>query len=172
MLDRELNFEFTGCYTTQTLIKRNNRFAENRLADAEAAGQPGLARAQAGAYPADRLREGWRDTLFCHFHDILPGSGVHDTRTYTHGLYQKTMATTSWWRRWPYRGLAGQVDTTFAGNPPVAEAPSLRLSNGLGAGVGFRSANGGACPIGTKHGRGQPAIRGLQPARMASRRGH
>lgn len=141
VLDCELNFEFTGCYTSESLIKRNNRFAENRLTDAElAASLAWLAQGQ--AYPADRLQQGWRDTLFCHFHDILPGSGVHDTRTYADGLYQKTMATTSMVETLAYRGLAAQVDTTFAGNPPVAEAPSLRLSNGFGAGVGFRSANG------------------------------
>ncbi|MBM4457061.1 MAG: alpha-mannosidase [Chloroflexi bacterium] len=140
-LDRELNFEFTGCYTSESLIKRNNRFAENRLTDAELAASLGWL-AQGRAYPADRLRQGWRDTLFCHFHDILPGSGVHDTRTYADGLYQQTMATTSMIETLAYRGLAGQIDTTFAGNPAGPEVPSLRLSNGLGAGGGFRSANG------------------------------
>jgi alpha-mannosidase len=141
VLDCELNFEFTGCYTSESLIKRNNRFAENRLTDAELAASLAWL-AQGRAYGADQLRQGWRDTLFCHFHDILPGSGVHDTRTYADGLYQKTMATTSMLETLAYRGLAAQIDTAFAPNPAAADVPSLRLSNGLGAGVGFRSANG------------------------------
>jgi alpha-mannosidase len=141
VLDCELNFEFTGCYTSESLIKRNNRFGENRLTDAELAASLGWL-AQGQAYPAGRLRQGWRDTLFCHFHDILPGSGVHDTRTYADGLYQQTMATTAMIETLAYRSLAGQIDTAFAGNPASPQVPSLRLSNGLGAGVGFRSANG------------------------------
>ena len=35
VLDCELNTELAGCYTTQSLIKRINRIAENRLGDAE-----------------------------------------------------------------------------------------------------------------------------------------
>ena len=31
VLDHELNFEFTGCYTTETLIKQANRFGETDL---------------------------------------------------------------------------------------------------------------------------------------------
>ncbi|HDS74208.1 MAG TPA: hypothetical protein ENN56_01575, partial [Firmicutes bacterium] len=80
-LDQELNFEFQGCYTTQTSIKKANRFGENQLYESEAAAT--LASAQTGmAYPAERFREGWINTLFSQFHDILPGSGVRDTRDY------------------------------------------------------------------------------------------
>jgi alpha-mannosidase len=141
VLDCELNTEFTGCYTTQTLIKRNNRFAENHLADTEVASS--LAWLALGrSYPADKLRRGWRDTLFSHFHDILPGSGVHDTRTYNDGLYQQTMAMTGMIERLALRQLAGQVDTCFAQGPADAPIPASRLSNAFGAGVGFMSGNG------------------------------
>ena len=93
VLTGELNTEFIGCYTTQTLIKKANRFSECRLVDAELASS--LAWVSLGhRYLAGAFVESWRDTLFSQFHDILPGSGVHDTRTYTHGLFQKTMATT------------------------------------------------------------------------------
>jgi alpha-mannosidase len=141
VLDCELNSEFTGCYTSESLVKRNNRFAENHLADAEAAtslvwqalGQP---------YPADRLAEGWRDTLFSHFHDILPGSGVHDTRTYNDGQFQRTMANTSMLETLALRHFAGQVDTCYAAGRPALTVPPSRLSNALGAGVGFMSSAG------------------------------
>jgi alpha-mannosidase len=154
MLDCELNFEFTGCYTSESLIKRDNRFAENHLADAETAAALGwLAFGQ--DYPADRLRQSWRDTLFNHFHDILPGSGVHDTRTYSDGLYQKTMAATSMIETLALRELATRVDTSFAGGAAPAQVPPSHLSNGLGAGVGFRSANGALAQSEQSAGAGQ-----------------
>jgi alpha-mannosidase len=137
----ELNTEFTGCYTTQTLIKKSNRFAENRLVDAELAST--LAWLAGGVqYPQAALIEAWRDTLFSHFHDILPGSGVHDTRTYTHGLYQKTIATTSIIQANALRRLAAKVDTSSAG-PVTPDVPAAAMdSNAIGAGVGFNSADG------------------------------
>lgn len=136
-LDCELNTELTGCYTTQSLIKRCNRVAENRLTDAEAFCT--IATASIGrAYPAADFVEGWRDTLFGHFHDILPGSNVHDSRTYTHGLFQKTMATTSMAETLALRELAAQITTAAPGVsdqiPPAGSGRSV-----LGAGVGYAS---------------------------------
>jgi alpha-mannosidase len=142
VLNEELNSEFTGCYTTQTLIKRANRFAEKHLGDAETAAALTWA-ASGRAYPAARFEEGWRDTLFSHFHDILPGSGVHDTRTYTHGLYQKTMAMTGMEESLALRHLAAQIDTRAAGPLLEPDLPASRLPTAMGSGVGFGSADGG-----------------------------
>jgi alpha-mannosidase len=140
---RELNYEFAGCYTTQSLIKKANRLGENRLADAEAAAA--LAWGALGlAYPARQLEEGWRDTLFSHFHDILPGSGVHDTRTYTHGLFQKTMAATSQIETFALREMAGRIDTAAAvGGPAARPLPPTAVCDGTGGGVGYQSGTGG-----------------------------
>ncbi|MCD6285963.1 MAG: alpha-mannosidase, partial [Anaerolineae bacterium] len=69
VLRGELNNEFAGCYTTQSLIKRGNRVAEARLADAEFAAV--IDRLATGAaYPAETVAEDWQRTLFSHFHDI------------------------------------------------------------------------------------------------------
>ena len=137
----ELNYEFTGCYTTQTVIKRANRLAENQLVAAEVAAALGWA-AAGREYPAGRLAEAWRDTLFSHFHDILPGSGVFDTRTYCHGLFQKTTATTSMVETLALRDLAARVDTSRVPSPPAVEVPPMVLASGLGAGVGFGAGEG------------------------------
>ncbi len=139
-LDFELNFEFTGCYSSQSLIKRANRMAENRLLDAETA-----AAAWAGLkspYPAADLEEGWRDTLFCQFHDILPGSGVHDTRTYAHGLFQKTTAMTGMVETLALRALAGEIDTRSSAAVAGEMEPPSSLASGQGGGVGFGAAEG------------------------------
>ena len=141
MLTGELNTEFTGCYTTETLIKKANRFSENRLVDAELASS--LAWSAAGhRYPADDFVAAWCDTLFSHFHDILPGSGVHDTRTYTHGLFQKTMAMTSQTETAALRLLASLVDTSKAGSDALPALPPSRIISGIGGGVGYRAADG------------------------------
>lgn len=147
VINDELNSEFTGCYTTQTLIKKANRYAEKRLVDAEAAAA--LADRLTGCgYRAHDLVGAWRDTLFSHFHDIIPGSGVHDTRTYTHGLYQKTMATTGSIEVNALRALANQVDTSGALPVVPAGLPALRAPRAAGGGVGFGSANGAVTQYG------------------------
>ena len=136
-LDCELNTELTGCYTTQSLIKRCNRIAEHRLLDAEAACV--LASAATGRpYPAQELEQAWRDTLFSHFHDILPGSNVRDSRSWTHGLFQKTMATTSIAETLALRELAASINTSVPGIAPATPAASGTLGV-LGAGAGFGS---------------------------------
>lgn len=136
VLSCELNTEVTGCYTTQALIKRSNRIAEHRLLDAETACV--LASAVTGRdYPGGEFEEAWRDTLFCHFHDILPGSNVHDSRTWMHGLFQKTIATTSMAETLALREIAADIDTRVPGiKPEIPPANSLRAVTGAGAGWG------------------------------------
>lgn len=138
----ELNFEFTGCYTTQTVIKKANRLGENQVVAAEVAAA--LDWAGGGrAYPTEQFAECWQDTLFSHFHDILPGSGVHDTRTYTHGLFQKTAASTSMIETLALRNLASRIDTTGVPSKPADPVAPSHLYDGFGAGVGHGTGTGG-----------------------------
>ncbi len=151
VIDDELNFEFTGCYTTQTLIKRANRFSEKKLQDAEAAASlvwSGLG----GAYPSRGFEEKWRDTLFSHFHDILPGSGVRDTRTYTHGLFQEIAAFTSIREAEALRTLAGAVDTSAAAIRVQDDLPPSAVPRAMGGGMGMNTAEGDITRYG--HGKG------------------
>jgi alpha-mannosidase len=139
----ELNPEFTGCYTSQSLIKRCNRYAEKRMQDVEAV--LAVSDALAG-YGGNReaVREGWRRTLFTHFHDILPGSGVHDTRTYTHAQFQETMATTSREETLALRALCGRVNTGMLAAAPAPDAPPDPADHysGFAAGAGMGVAAG------------------------------
>lgn len=63
---------FEGCYITHADIKYYNRQGENILCTADA-----LA-ALAGVTTKD-LQPAWRTLLFNQFHDILDGSGIHET---------------------------------------------------------------------------------------------
>lgn len=107
---RELNFEFTGCYTSQSLIKQANRFGENYLEEAETLAL--LATRLAGrAYPREVLRDAWLNVLFNQFHDILPGSGVRQTREHATALFQEVGAITGAIKRTAGIALAERINT-------------------------------------------------------------
>ena len=134
-LTGELNFEFTGCYTTQTRIKRTNRLADQLLELAESAAV--LAWRVAGRpVPGEQLRQAWIDTLFGHFHDILPGSGVRETREYHMGRFQRTAATANAVAIDSLRTLAAAVDTSsLAGEQDAAADAGLAMGAGVGRGT-------------------------------------
>ena len=89
-VDRDLNPNQVGCYTSQIRIKQRHRRLESELFMCEkmlsaAAMQNKL------AYPAAELSEALRDLLTAEFHDILPGSSVQPVeetslRIIDHGL--------------------------------------------------------------------------------------
>ncbi|MBC1500526.1 alpha-mannosidase [Listeria weihenstephanensis] len=76
----ELYFEYhRGTYTSQAYNKKMNRKLELLLRDAE--WFQVLQAAQTGdfaAYPSDLLQESWRIVLRNQFHDIIPGSSIHE----------------------------------------------------------------------------------------------
>ena len=144
LVERELNFIFDGCYTSQSRIKKANRIAEAKLFESE------LYNAAAhicGAYPYDAAAFGsqWKNVLFNHFHDILPGSGVIDTREYALGLFQETMAGAGTRQSAALRAIAAQVNT--AALLPSSDAPKNSVAEGAGTGfqVGMDAGCDGFC---------------------------
>ncbi len=134
-LDQELNYEFTGCYTSQSAIKRNNRFGENLMAEADVAAT--LAHVALGrAYPGEALAKSWRDVLFSHFHDILPGSGVRQTREYNAGMFQRIQASAGQIRTQSLRALAKVIDTTSGGRFDATAPPQLPEHESIAMGAG------------------------------------
>ncbi len=125
----ELNYVFTGCYTAQSKIKQANRMAEDRLYDAEALDASASALLP-DFIPMGSLEPAWRKLLFNQFHDILPGSGVPETREYALGEFQKLLASAQINANHAMSSLCAAIDT--AKWTPVED-------NGisLGAGVGF-----------------------------------
>jgi alpha-mannosidase len=142
VVKQELNFEFTGCYTTQAQIKRFNRMGESQGQDAEAAAALAW-RAIGRPYPGREIRDAWINVLFGQFHDILPGSGVRATREYQSGLFQESAAAFSMIQSSSLRAVAGTIDTTFA-NAKVAR-PLLQepWDRSMGAGAGRGTDTGG-----------------------------
>jgi alpha-mannosidase len=131
----ELNFIFTGCYTSQSRIKMSNRIGEAKLNEAEA--YTSLAAAFAGgSYCNKTFADEWEKILFNHFHDIIPGSGVIDTREHAMGKFQEVLATANTETVNAFRNITANVNT--AGLLAFEEdAEDISESRSEGAGVGF-----------------------------------
>ena len=73
--DGELYFAYhRGVFTTQAETKRRIRRAEENVLNAEKFAS--LASLYGKAYPNDEMELTWKNLLFDHFHDIMPGSGI------------------------------------------------------------------------------------------------
>ncbi|MBQ4575719.1 MAG: alpha-mannosidase [Clostridia bacterium] len=134
-LDRELNFVFTGCYTSQSRIKMSNRISEDRIYESEflsaAANKLADGTKKNGLY-----EDAWRNILFNHFHDILPGSGIIETREYALGQSQVALANINTNANTAMYDLAAAIDTTMI---PFDDD---KKTNSEGGGVGFGVAHG------------------------------
>lgn len=126
----EINFIFTGCYTSQSRIKKANRRGEKYLARTENAGAA-CAAFGLGAPKNDKLAEAWRIQLFNHFHDILPGSGVAETGEFAMGESQRRDALLGVENTRLMRLLADNADTSRYGDNAAKRGITQ------GAGVGF-----------------------------------
>ena len=130
VVNQELNFVFTGCYTSQSRIKMSNRIAEDRLYDAEALS------AMAAGFTGGKdnrasFAKAWEKTLFNQFHDIVTGSGVMDTREYALGEFQKVITAAGTNAKNAMYSIAGAVDTS-----DIETDPNMLLT-AEGSGVGF-----------------------------------
>ncbi|MGD2295420.1 MAG: glycoside hydrolase family 38 C-terminal domain-containing protein [Candidatus Aminicenantes bacterium] len=141
VLDQELNFEFPGCYTSQSQIKQFNRLGENQAVEAETSAA--LAHLICGReYPNQQLKNAWINVLFGHFHDILPGSGVRATRQYQSGLFQETAAALNMIKSNSLKAIAGRIDTSFPGTKRDLTFSRKGEQRSLGAGAGRGTAYG------------------------------
>lgn len=132
VIDHELNAIFTGCYTTQSRIKLGNRRAEGALLDAEK--MSALAHCALGApFHKEQFDTAWQKVLFCHFHDILTGSGVQETREHAMGQFAQAIAAAQTRQSRAYELLSQQIDTSMF----PAEKASHLLAEGAGGGFGI-----------------------------------
>ncbi len=144
----ERNFVFAGCYSSQARQKEANRRGEHLLVASEVAATLGDCLADV-PYPYDNLEEAWRAVLFDQFHDILPGSGIRETRYYTLGHAQDAQASAGLARTNALRALGRRINTAVLREGFELDSP-LRVYKdrqeggvAMGAGVGNATATGG-----------------------------
>ncbi len=163
VIAHELNFEFTGCYTSQSLIKQANRFGENYLLEAEAMAII-ASRIFGAAYPSEVLREAWLKVLFSQFHDILPGSGVRQTREYAGAEFQEVGAITGAIKRNTIKSITGRINTavllpsTWAGELERSCALEPGFGASFEAGAGLGAATSGISSSGSYGDRFRPFV--------------
>lgn len=129
----ELNYIFTGCYSSESRLKMANRASESLLHEAESFSS--LSTLWTGSrYDSADLADAWQKTCFNQFHDILPGSCVLETREHAMGLLQDILATANTKKSSSLRRIAAQIDTSsyIVANEDLRES----MSEGAGAGVG------------------------------------
>lgn len=75
--DGELYLEYhRGTYTSQAYNKKTNRHLEHKLALAEWLASVDFF--SGGSYPQKEINESWECVLLHQFHDIIPGSSIHE----------------------------------------------------------------------------------------------
>ncbi|MCC6396905.1 MAG: alpha-mannosidase [Bacteroidetes bacterium] len=88
----DLQRVFTGCYTSMARLKRRMHTNLGEILQAEGARSASWwLRGQ--EFPADTLRDAWRDHLFNDFHDILPGSSIEPGELDALDLYGRSSET-------------------------------------------------------------------------------
>ena len=136
----ELNFIFTGCYTSQSRIKMSNRISEAKMHEAEAFSALSTAFA-GGKYQRRVFAEAWKKILFNHFHDILPGSCVIDSREYAMGQFQQVLAAANTETSKAFNNIAAKINTSllkqYIDATTQIETQDAWNAFSEGAGVGF-----------------------------------
>ena len=97
-----------GTYTSQAMVKNNNRRCELSMRDLELWGT--LAAQKGQTYPAEAIERLWKEVLLHQFHDILPGSSIarvyEDAEKAFHAILEESHELTA-------KAVAGLVE---AGN--------------------------------------------------------
>lgn len=111
----ELYLEFhRGTLTSQALVKKLNREGEHRLLEAEVFGT--IARLSGYVYQGPEIERTWKMLLLNQFHDILPGSSIHEVYQDTHPQLRKVVETASQLRDQALTHIGGDGDALLIGN--------------------------------------------------------
>ena len=119
----ELYLEFhRGTYTSQAKTKQGNRRSEHLLREAELWAATAAVR-NGRDYPYDDLDRIWKTVLLQQFHDILPGSSIHQVHREAVANYAAVTAELDALVVAAQRDLAGEgtVPLTFNPTPDVRD---------------------------------------------------
>ena len=131
VVEKELNFIFPGCYTSQSRLKQANRHSEDHLYDAEALSSMAILAGGCCQNP-EGFRKAWKRVLFNQFHDILPGSCTRESREFALGAAQEAGSYAIGNANRAMRAIGLLVDTLRFGGSPDAASPSEGGGGGYG----------------------------------------
>lgn len=127
----ELYFEYhRGTLTSMGRNKKSNRKTELGLMDLELLSV--LARGKA-EYPSAELESMWKTALLNQFHDILPGSSIHEVYEVTKAEYAAIAAQMAALSEQRMRALAGEGESVTLFNTTGTERDDVVLLGECGA---------------------------------------
>ncbi|MCE5199642.1 alpha-mannosidase [bacterium] len=110
----EIYFErHRGTYTSQAKNKKYNRLSELLLREVELFG------VLSGGYDKSAVAEAWQTILLNQFHDIIPGSSIHEVYTDSSAQYEQVIQTATNAKNAALNALVQKIDTTGPGVPVV-----------------------------------------------------
>ena len=131
--DGELYLEYhRGTYTSQAYNKKTNRHLEHKLALAEWLAS--LDFFSGGSYPQKEINESWECVLLHQFHDIIPGSSIHEVYEDSRVNYRRAEEQVDQVIRAALDRLAGQLR-------PEVQAGQLRPEASAGNSAAHMSEN-------------------------------
>lgn len=119
--DGELYLEYhRGTYTSQAYNKKTNRHLEHKLALAEWLASVDFF--SGGSYPQKEINESWECVLLHQFHDIIPGSSIHEVYEDSRVNYRRAEEQVDQVIRAALDRLAGQPRPEVQAGQPRSEA--------------------------------------------------
>ena len=113
VIDTDLQYTFTGCYTTHADLKKAVRSSENNLYAAEV--YSSLAAMLGQPYPVQGFEDAWKPTVFAQFHDIMCGTAIHSTYDWMHQQLTPAFAFEQAQTERALAALTAATDTRGAG---------------------------------------------------------
>lgn len=140
----ELYFEYhRGTYTSMARNKRSNRKAELHMMDLELLC---VLAADRVAYPAADLDAMWKGILINQFHDILPGSSIHEVYEVTKKEYAELEAKIDCMRAERFAALVkGTANVTVFNTKGFDASEPVQLGDVKA--TGLRAADGTVYPV-------------------------
>ena len=132
-----------GTYTSQAMVKRNNRKSELGLRELEMWGSLAMRRGQ--EYPLAQADALWKEVLLHQFHDILPGSSIARVYEEAEAAYEKIHEETGALTAQAARGLLDGAEGVTAFNSLGFERKAL-ISLPKEFSRGAKTAEGEAVP--------------------------
>lgn len=128
----ELGRIYFGCYSSDRGIKTANRKAEWTLLKAEAiAEMASLIGVDSWHYPAAKLEEAWKRTLFCQFHDILAGTSIETARAAAVREFSASIVAAEEIIHNGVQAIANAIDTRGDGFPLLLVNPTSADYDGV-----------------------------------------
>jgi alpha-mannosidase len=122
-VNRELNYAFPACYTTQAETKKYNRRLENLLLTAEKFSAIAISSGARAYYPERDIDEAWKTILRNQFHDILDGSSIGPVYDESRAFYEAAQERAQRALDFSLEAIAGQVETRGEGVPLLVFNP-------------------------------------------------